>query len=166
MAFKPLYTFPDLMPVDARCKIFVVRGNPASLIFNAKVNTIFSRWRHGQWRFLYGWTRYLPVHLRKVPGPCWRDHGTYGLFRSLHGRFTDVRGCPQMNKIFLGFVDIRGHTVTGRVLSGINPCTICIHPYSSIENICIRMVGSLSPFYTFTDETPDHPGPSIRDGLR
>ena len=36
---------------------------------------------------------------------------------------TDVRGCPQMNKIFLGCVDIRGHTVTGRVLSGINPYT-------------------------------------------
>jgi hypothetical protein len=85
------------MPDDAGCKIFVVRGDPASLISNTGVNTVFSGWWHGQWRFLYGWTRYLPVHPRKDPGPCRCDHGAYGLFRSLHGWFTDVRGCPQIN---------------------------------------------------------------------
>jgi hypothetical protein len=31
-------------------------------------------------------------------------------------------------------------SVTGRVLSGINPCTICFHPCSSVENIPTRMV--------------------------
>jgi hypothetical protein len=31
-------------------------------------------------------------------------------------------------------------SVTGRVLSRINPCTIRIHPSSSIENTCTRMV--------------------------
>jgi hypothetical protein len=45
-----------------------------------------------------------------------------------------------MNKNFLCCVDIRGHNVNGRVLSGINPCTIRIHQCSSIENIRARMI--------------------------
>jgi hypothetical protein len=126
--FSPFYTFPDQMPDDARCKIFVVRGDPASLISNTCVNTVFSRWWHGQWRFLYRWTRYLPVDPRKDPGPCRRDHGAYGLSRSLHGWFTDVRGCPQINKIYLCCVDIRGHPW----LTVYCPWTIRIHPCSSI----------------------------------
>jgi hypothetical protein len=134
-SLSPFYTFPDQMPDDTRCKIFVVRGDPASLISNAGVNTVFLRWWHGQWRFLYGWTRYLPVDPRKNPGPCRRDHGAYGLSRSLYGWFTDLRGCPQINKIFLCCVDIPAwSSVTGRVLSGINPWTIRILPCSSIEN--------------------------------
>jgi hypothetical protein len=38
-ALSPFYTFPDLMPDDAGCRIFVVWGDPASLISNAGVNT-------------------------------------------------------------------------------------------------------------------------------
>jgi hypothetical protein len=51
---SPFYTLLDQMPVDAGCKIFVVRGDPASLISNTFVNTVLKRLQHGQRRFLYG----------------------------------------------------------------------------------------------------------------
>jgi hypothetical protein len=41
---------------------------------------------------------------------------------------------------FIQCVNIRGHTVTGRVPYGINPCTIRIHPFSSIESLRTGMV--------------------------
>ena len=88
---------------------------------------------HGIYPYIHGKT---PVHVGVITeraisaGPYTVDSRTA----------TDVRGCPQMNKIFLGCVDIRGHTVTGRVPSGINPCTIRTQPCSSIENSRTRMV--------------------------
>jgi hypothetical protein len=53
---------------------------------------------------------------------------------------TYVSVCPQMIKIFLFWVNIHGHTVTDHVLSGINLCTIRIHPCLSIENTRTQMV--------------------------
>jgi hypothetical protein len=135
------------MPDDAGCKIFVVRGDPASLISNAGVNTVFSRWWHGQWRFLYGWTRYLPVHPRKDPGPCRRDHGAYGLSRSLPVLIRLIHGRTWMSTNKQDLSLLRWYpwsSVTGRVLSGINPWTIRIHPCSSIENTRTRMAQVLT----------------------
>jgi hypothetical protein len=63
------------------------------------------------------------------------------LTRLIHGR-TCTCIYTQMSTN-LCCIDICGHTMTGRVLSGINPCTIRIHPCSSIENIRTRWSQSL-----------------------
>jgi hypothetical protein len=127
------------MPDDAGCKIFVVRGDPVSLISNAGVNTVFSRWWHRQWRFLYGWTRYLPVHPRKDPSmPAWSRsvRSLTVLTRLIHGRTR-----MSTNKQDLSLLRrYPWSSVIGHVLSRINPCTIRIHPCSSIENTRTRMV--------------------------
>jgi hypothetical protein len=124
------------MPDAAGCKIFVVRSDPASLIFNAGVNTVFSRWWHGQWWFLHGWTRYLPVHPRSMPVWSRSVRSLPILTQLIHGRTR-----MSTNKQDLSLLRrYPWSSVIGRVLSGINPCTIRIHPCSSIENTRTRMV--------------------------
>jgi hypothetical protein len=135
---SPFYTFLDQMLIDAKCEVFVVWCDPESLIFKAVVNT-----------FLYGRTQYLPVHARKDPGPCWRHHRECGVCQSIHSWFTDIHGCPQMNKIFLCCVDILGHTVTGLVLSGINPYTsmLVYRKYSYTDGTGLYTITSLATWY-------------------
>jgi hypothetical protein len=55
------------------------------------------------------------------------------LTRLIHGR-------TQMSTNEQDFSLLRRYPWSNRVLSGINPCKICIHPCLSIENICTRLV--------------------------
>jgi hypothetical protein len=97
---KPLLHIPGS---DAGCEIVVVRGDPASLISNAGVNT-------GLFAVV---TRTMTVFYTD-------EHGTYlerpwsvpawsRSVRSLLVLTRLIQGRPQINKIFLCCVDIRGH---------------------------------------------------------